>query len=60
MKHLRSSVRPGCFATLLLLLVVAHFVTACATNDENLSERPWNTPRNWETGLPSGLGEERR
>ena len=59
MKHLRSSVRPGCFAALLLLFV-ARFVSGCATNDENLSERPWNTPRNWETGLPSGLGEERR
>ncbi|MCC6234715.1 MAG: hypothetical protein IT580_18885 [Verrucomicrobiales bacterium] len=32
----------------------------CATNEENLSERPWNTPRSWETGLPSSMTEERR
>lgn len=44
----------------LLLIVVAKLVSACATNDENLSERPWNTPRSWENGLPSGLTEERR
>lgn len=45
---------------LVLALGLAQFVTGCATNDENLSERPWNTPRSWETGLPSGMTEERR
>lgn len=32
----------------------------CTTNQENISERPWNTPKSWETGLPSGMIEERR
>jgi hypothetical protein len=37
------------------------FLTGCATtdNDENLSSRPWNTPKSWETGVPSGLLEGR-
>ncbi|MBL9136659.1 MAG: hypothetical protein JNK85_12355 [Verrucomicrobiales bacterium] len=60
MKHLRNSIRPGFVAALFAILVIAPLITGCATNDENLSERPWNAPRNWETGLPSGLGEERR
>ncbi len=45
---------------LLLGLVLARWVTGCATNDENLSERPWNTPKSWESGLPAGMTEERR
>ncbi len=45
---------------LLLGLVVLRFLTGCATNDEKLSERPWNTPKSWETGLPTGMMEERR
>lgn len=44
----------------LLLLLLARFVAGCATNEERLSERPWNAPRSWETGLPSGMTEERR
>lgn len=43
-------------ATLLTL----PWIQGCATNEENLSERPWNTPRSWETGLPSSMTEERR
>jgi hypothetical protein len=28
----------------------------CVTTDEdNLTERPWNAPKTWETGMPSGL-----
>lgn len=45
---------------LLLAALVLPLLPGCATNDENLSERPWNTPRNWETGLPSGMTDERR
>jgi hypothetical protein len=44
----------------LLLLVAALagiFVSmGCATTDpESVSERPWNAPKNWETGLPTGM-----
>jgi hypothetical protein len=32
----------------------------CATNDpDNLSSCPWNSPKTWENGLPSGLYEGR-
>ena len=37
-------------------------LTGCATTEEdqmNYSERPWNTPRDWETGLPSTLNQGR-
>lgn len=44
----------------LLGLLLAQWVIGCATNDEGLSEQPWNTPRSWETGLPSSMTEERR
>lgn len=36
------------------------FTSGCATTEEeNLSERPWNTPKNWEHGLPTGMMQER-
>ena len=37
------------------------FLSGCATTDdsENLSERPWNTPKSWEGGLPTGMMEGR-
>jgi len=31
----------------------------CRTGGDDLSERPWNTPKSWETGLPSALTEGR-
>ena len=47
----------------LLLLLLALTVLAlggCATTDsENRSERPWNSPKSWENGLPSALTEGR-
>lgn len=38
----------------LLLLLLALTGLGCATtNDsENLSSRPWNSPRGWEYGMP--------
>jgi len=30
----------------------------CKTDDD-LAERPWNAPKSWETGLPSGINEGR-
>ena len=46
---------------LLLLLVALNFVSGCRTPDgtENESSRPWNSPRQWETGIP-GFNQERR
>jgi hypothetical protein len=43
----------------VILLLVALFAcvgfSGCATEPENISERPWNAPMNWETGLPAGM-----
>jgi hypothetical protein len=44
----------------LLLAVMALWMGGCATAEsDNMSERPWNTPKGWETGLPMGLNEGR-
>jgi hypothetical protein len=57
MKHLLGNWRAALF---LLLTIAAFVVSGCAsTESENLSERPWNSPKSWETGLPSGLMEGR-
>jgi len=45
---------------LLFLLVLAGVVGGCKTTEpENMSSRPWNQPRGWETGLPSSMNEGR-
>lgn len=33
-------------------------ISGCRTEDE-LIGRPWNTPKSWETGLPSAMTEGR-
>ena len=40
---------------------MALLFAGCASDDEieNRSERPWNAPKSWETGLPSGFTEGR-
>jgi hypothetical protein len=44
----------------LVLFGAALLFTGCATTEpENLSERPWNSPRGWESGLPSSMNEGR-
>lgn len=43
--------------TFLGLLSVS--MTGCKADDDPLTERPWNSPRGWETGLPSTLTEGR-
>jgi hypothetical protein len=49
------------WAFLLLLVLAALSSGGCAsTESENMSERPWNTPQNWENGLPSGLMDQYR
>jgi hypothetical protein len=51
--------KPG-WLFLLLGLVALLGAAGCATSDpENLSERPWNAPKVWENGLPSGMMEGR-
>ncbi|MBE0543168.1 MAG: hypothetical protein IH623_17625 [Verrucomicrobia bacterium] len=46
---------------LLLLLFLAGFgAGGCATTEpDNMSARPWNSPKSWETGLPPGMMEGR-
>ena len=51
----RARVGIGLFA-----LALACVLSGCASSDDRLSERPWNTPKSWETGLPSGMMDERR
>lgn len=53
-----SRLRAGFLLGLLLGLLA---LAGCATSPEedNASVRPWNTPKSWETGLPSGMMEGR-
>jgi hypothetical protein len=45
---------------LLVLALGALCLGGCAsTGDEELSARPWNSPKGWETGLPSSMMEGR-
>jgi uncharacterized protein YcfL len=46
------------FATLLILSAASLLCIGCKSEDE-LSTRPWSTPRSWESGLPAGLTEGR-
>lgn len=58
MRRLRNSKLKA--ISYLLLLAVALGVTGCATADpDNMSVRPWNSPKGWENGLPSGMMEGR-
>ena len=45
----------------LLLLLVALGLVGCASpnEEETYSDRPWNSPRSWENGMPSGFYEGR-
>ncbi|MFZ4817561.1 MAG: hypothetical protein ACOYLU_02840 [Limisphaerales bacterium] len=38
--------------------VVLVLLSGCRTEDE-LIGRPWNTPKSWESGLPSAMTEGR-
>jgi hypothetical protein len=42
-----------------LLLAAVTGVVGCASGDDNISSRPWNTPKMWENGLPSSIYEGR-
>jgi hypothetical protein len=44
----------------LLLFVAAWGGSGCATTEsDNLSARPWDSPKSWENGLPAGMTEGR-
>jgi hypothetical protein len=46
---------------LALAMTAALFTTGCQSDDgiENQASRPWNSPKGWEGGFPSGLNEGR-
>ncbi|MFM8420920.1 MAG: hypothetical protein ACKOEQ_12460 [Verrucomicrobiota bacterium] len=46
------------FAGLCVLSVAGLLCVGCKSEDE-LSTRPWSTPKSWESGLPAGLTEGR-
>ena len=49
------------YALLLLLVLAGLALSGCAsTESDNMSARPWNTPQNWETGLPSSMYDQYR
>jgi hypothetical protein len=45
----------------LVLAAALLGLSGCATTDEsdNASVRPWNSPKGWETGIPSSMTEGR-
>ena len=47
-------------SVLMLLLALAGMALGgCATESENMSERPWDAPKSWENGMPSNMLEGR-
>jgi hypothetical protein len=53
--HARRLLIRGFF--LALLLAAAWGAAGCKTDEEATNEavRPWNAPKGWETGVPSGM-----
>ena len=48
------------FVLMLGVIAAGALSSGCKTTEsENLSERPWNAPRGWENGLPTGINEGR-
>lgn len=33
--------------------------TGCIHTEDNMSERPWNSQKSWETGMPTGMMQGR-
>lgn len=46
------------FHLLAALTLGVIFLSGCKS-DDSLTERPWNAPKSWETGLPSQMNEGR-
>ena len=57
MKRFVSS--PRAWALLFLALAALGLSGCASTESDNLSVRPWNSPKSWETGLPSSMTEGR-
>jgi hypothetical protein len=51
--------RRVCFLFLLLLAGGLLFSGCTTAEPDNLSVRPWNAPKGWENGLPSGMMDGR-
>ena len=49
------------WASSLILVAILLSLCGCASTDseDDVSARPWNQPRHWETGLPTGMYEGR-
>jgi hypothetical protein len=48
------------FSLLLMLLLAALAGSGCAsTESANMSERPWNEPQSWESGMGSMFNQNR-
>lgn len=69
MRETKSSFEPMPFRWLCIrclflacALCVGAALTGCKTDDEpeNADTKPWNTPKSWEHGLPSGMWERPR
>jgi len=57
MTKILSIARP---ALLCLLLLGSLGLAGCATEEsDNMSARPWDSPKTWENGLPSTITEGR-
>jgi hypothetical protein len=47
------------FPLLMLASLLLTLVGCASTDPDNQSARPWNAPKQWETGLPSSVLEGR-
>lgn len=57
---METRIRCGRWCQALLAAAAILFIAGCSTTEpDNMSERPWNTPKSWENGLPAGMMEGR-
>jgi hypothetical protein len=48
------------FCALVLMAIGFLSLAGCATTeDDNYSERPWNAPKTWESGIPQAMQQGR-
>ncbi|MCX8107378.1 MAG: hypothetical protein N3G20_01090 [Verrucomicrobiae bacterium] len=49
------------FLIVFVCAALTALLAGCATpgDEDRLSERPWNTPKTWEYGIPTQMLEER-
>ena len=55
-----SALNPRWIFAAILLAVVAGMTGCASTEPENLSERPWNAPAGYESGLPVQMMQQQR